>query len=110
MLSIDPVVHAQKLAGLGVGELFINNVDNDGLMQGYDLNIVRQITDAVNIPVIACGGANGIDDLRKVLHEANASAAAAGSMFIYHGKHRAVLITYPDQASLRGLALNKSSK
>lgn len=95
-ISYDPVAYAQNLQALGVGELFLNNVDQDGTMKGYDLKIIKKVVDAVDIPVIACGGAGSIDDLKNVIGQANAAAAAAGSMFVYHGKHRAVLITYPE--------------
>lgn len=106
-LPLDPVKHAQNLQSLGVGELFINNVDQDGVMKGYDLSIIKKITEAVDIPVIACGGAGSIEDIEKVINEANASAAAAGSMFVYHGKHRAVLITYPEYQILRNIFVKK---
>lgn len=95
-LGLDPVKHAQNLQALGVGELFLNNVDHDGMMKGYDLKLIKKITEAVDIPVIACGGAGSVEDIEKVIGEAKAAAAAAGSMFVYHGKHRAVLITYPE--------------
>jgi cyclase len=95
-INLDPVKHAQNLQALGVGELFVNNVDLDGMMKGYDLNIIRKITEAINVPVIACGGAGSVNDIEKVINEAKAAAAAAGSMFVFHGKHRAVLITYPE--------------
>lgn len=95
-ISLDPVKHAQNLQALGVGELFVNNVDLDGMMKGYDLNIIKKITDAIDVPVIACGGAGSVNDIEKVICEAKAAAAAAGSMFVFHGKHRAVLITYPE--------------
>lgn len=95
-LGIDPVKHAENLQGLGVGEIFLNNVDNDGVMNGYDLELVSKVTHSVDVPVIACGGCSSIDDINKVISQAKASAAAAGSFFVFYGKHRAVLITYPE--------------
>lgn len=95
-LNLNPVVHAENLQKLGAGELFVNLVDHDGVMKGYDLNLIRKVTDVIDIPVIACGGAGGLDDIEKVVKEGHASAAAAGSMFVFHGKHKAVLITYPE--------------
>jgi cyclase len=95
-INLDPIKHAQNLEALGVGELFVNNVDLDGMMKGYDLALIKKITDSVTIPVIACGGAGSIEDIDKVINQSRAAAAAAGSMFVYHGKHRAVLITYPE--------------
>ena len=99
-VGIDPVKYAMELQTLGVGEIFVNNVDNDGVMKGYDLALIEKITHAVDVPVIACGGAGSLADIEKVVREAGAAAAAAGSFFVYHGKHRAVLITYPDYGAL----------
>lgn len=95
-LNLDPFTYAQNLEALGVGELFVNSVDLDGTMKGYDLDLIEKLTNSVTIPVIACGGAGAIEDIDKVINQAHAAAAAAGSLFVYHGKHRAVLITYPE--------------
>lgn len=100
-LSLDPVVHAETLQKLGVGEILINNVDRDGTMTGYDLDIITAITASIDVPVIACGGCGSIEDIDKVINVAGASAAAAGSYFVFHGRHRAVLITYPDYPTLQ---------
>ncbi len=102
-LGLDPVKHAEYLQNLGVGEIFLNNVDLDGTMTGYDLDLVKKITSSVDVPVIACGGAGSLADIEKVVKQSNASAAAAGSMFVFHGKHRAVLISYPDYSALNSI-------
>lgn len=102
-IGLDPVKYAKDLQDLGIGELFVNNVDHDGVMKGYDLGVIKKITEAIDIPVIACGGAGTVQDIEQVILEAKAAAAAAGSMFVYHGKHRAVLITYPDQKTLSAI-------
>lgn len=102
-LSIDAVSHAERLQSLGVGEIFLNNVDHDGMMNGYDLELVHSITDAVDVPVIACGGCSSVTDIDRVINESNSSAAAAGSFFVFHGKHRAVLITYPEYSILEAI-------
>lgn len=94
--KIDPRKYAENLQSLGVGELFVNNIDRDGTMQGYDLDLIKQISDVADVPVISCGGAGKFEDLIGVIKEGNASAAAAGSLFVFHGKHKAVLITYPE--------------
>lgn len=96
----DPVEWAKKLVDTGVGEIMVYSVDKDGMMTGYDLEIIRKITSTVSVPVIACGGAATPDDLRKASKQAGASAVAAGSMFVFHGKHRAVLINFPDSKQL----------
>ena len=70
-------------------------------MRGYDIELVRSIADTVKIPVTAIGGAGGIQDLKKVLDEGHAHAAAGGSMFVYYGRLKAVLITAPSEKELR---------
>ena len=91
----NPVDLATKAEKLGAGEIIINSIDNDGMMQGYDIELVRSVSDAVDIPVIAIGGARGIGDLKTVLQDGHAHAAAGGSMFVYYGRLQAVLITAP---------------
>jgi cyclase len=85
---------------LGAGEIFLNSIDKDGTMEGYDIELIKKVTESVSIPVIACGGASKIEDFVEAVKVGGASAAAAGSMFVFHGKHRAVLITYPSIDSL----------
>jgi cyclase len=84
----------------GAGELFLNSVDRDGTMQGYDLELVRRVADSVTVPVVACGGAGNIQHLAEAI-QAGASAAAAGSMFVFQGPLRGVLISYPAQEELK---------
>lgn len=91
--------HIQDLVLAGVGELLINDVDRDGCMTGYDMALVRSVTQ-VPIPVVVCGGAGTLEHLREAVLDGGASAVAAGSMFVFHGKHRAVLINYPKAAQL----------
>lgn len=102
-LNLDPLKHSEHLQRLGVGEILVNNVDNDGMMSGYDLDLVSKITHNVDVPVIAIGGCGSINDINKVINQAKAAAAAAGSFFVFHGKHRAVLITYPEYKILEGM-------
>jgi cyclase len=70
-------------------------------MMGYDLELIRSVVNSVNIPVIACGGAGRVDDFRDAIKKGGASAVAAGSFFVFEGRHRAVLISYPEQAELK---------
>ncbi len=100
--GVHPVDLARRAEDLGVGEILINSIDRDGGMQGYDLEITQRVASAVNVPTIACGGAGSLRDFRRAIHEAGASAVAAGSFFVFVGKHRAVLITYPSQPDLAG--------
>lgn len=98
--SIGLKEHAQALERLGVGEFIVNAVDRDGTQSGYDIKLIREVSSAVNVPVVACGGASGIDDFVAAVHEGGASAVAAGSLFVFVGPHRAVLINYPNRAEL----------
>lgn len=100
--SLEPVAHARSLVALGAGEIFLNNVDRDGQYSGFDLGLIARVADAVSVPVIACGGAAALDDVRAAV-AAGASAAAAGSIFVFYGPHRAVLINYPDYPTVRKL-------
>jgi len=95
----SPRVMAEIAQELGAGEILLNSISHDGTMQGYDLKLVQMISNSVTIPVIACGGAKDIYDMKKVL-DAGASAAAAGSMYVYYGKHKAVLINAPREEDL----------
>jgi cyclase len=92
--GMHPVEYAKQLEDLGVGEIIINSMDRDGTLAGYDETLISDITHSVNIPVVACGGARGIDDFISAVR-CGASAVAAGSYFVFYGKHKAVLITYP---------------
>nr|WP_227494078.1 AglZ/HisF2 family acetamidino modification protein [Ramlibacter pallidus] len=105
----DPVRHAEKLAELGVGEILVNSIDRDGTMSGYDAALLKKVASAVDTPVIACGGAGTLDHIREAL-QAGVSAAAAGSMFVFHGKHRAVLINYPPPETLAQLQLSPTTR
>lgn len=99
--NMEPVEYAQKLQHLGVGEVFLNNIDRDGMMQGYDIDLIRLVSQAVDVPVVACGGAGKFEDLILAIKDGNATAAAAGSLFVFHGKHKAVLITYPEYQRIK---------
>lgn len=98
----DPVSAARLFVEAGAGELMITAVDRDGTRAGYDLKLISTVAGAVNVPVIACGGAGSIADLAKAT-SAGAAAVAAGSLFVYHGPHRAVLISYPDRLQLEAM-------
>jgi cyclase len=99
-LGVKPEVYARHMEELGAGEILLTSIDRDGTMKGYDLELTRSVAAAVTVPVIACGGAGSVADLAAVTAQAGASAAAAGSLFVYHGKHRAVLINFPARAQL----------
>jgi cyclase len=97
--GFDPVALAVRAVEHGAGEILLNAIDRDGAMKGYDLSLVSEIAKAVGVPVVACGGAGSLADAGSVI-AAGASGAAAGSLFVFKGPHRAVLINYPTQAEL----------
>jgi len=99
----DPVEAAVLMESKGAGELIVQSIERDGTMRGYDLELTRKVCKAVNIPVIALGGAGTHEHLRQAVAEGQASAAAAGSMFVFHGPRRAVLVTYPDRQELEAI-------
>lgn len=103
--AMEATEYAQQLEQAGVGEIFVNAVDNDGTMSGYDLTLMSRITASVSVPVIACGGAGNLQHIAEVIHKTGVSAAAAGSMFVFQGIHRAVLITYPGYKELTKILL-----
>lgn len=90
------------LNDLGVGEILLTAVDRDGTFSGYDLELIKAIASASAMPIVACGGAGKLADLKAAVN-CGASAAAAGSLFVFYGKHRAVLINYPTQCEIREL-------
>jgi cyclase len=96
----SPEETAKRAESLGAGEIFINSIDRDGTGSGYDLDLIKRVSSAVNVPVVACGGAGKVSDFVSAVKEGGASAVAAGNMFVFHGKHKAVLITYPSYSEL----------
>jgi cyclase len=99
--GMSPVDAARHAVEAGAGELFLNAVNRDGTMSGYDVDLIRTVACAVNVPVIACGGARDVEDFLAAVRDGGASAVAAGAMFVLNGPHRAVLISYPNQETLR---------
>jgi len=93
--GMKPENWARRVEALGVGEIIINSVDRDGTMSGYDLDLIGRVTRAVGVPVVASGGARNVSDFAAAVKSARASACAAGAMFVFHGRHRAVLINVP---------------
>ena len=90
---------------LGVGEIFINSIDNDGIMRGYNIELIKKITSNINVPVIACGGAGKLEDLKSAIQEGGAHAVAAGSIFVFYGSRHAVLINYPKEQELKKIGI-----
>ncbi len=98
--GLSPYEFAQIMQEKGAGEIIIQSIDKDGTMQGYDIDLIKKISTSVTIPVVALGGAGNIDHLKEAYVSAGATGLAAGSLFVYHGAKRGVLINYPERSEL----------
>lgn len=94
--KIDPVAFARQLQDAGAGEIVINSVDRDGFMQGYDLELATQFKQALKVPLTFLGGAGSLDHMGELISKLGVVGVAAGSLFVFKGKYRAVLINYPN--------------
>jgi cyclase len=92
-----PSEFAQRMEKLGAGEIVINSIDNDGVMKGYDLALVEKIRGSIRVPLTVLGGAGSLHDIGQLIHKYGAIGAAAGSLFVFKGVYRAVLINYPNR-------------
>ena len=99
--GLDPIAFARRAEEMGAGEILVNSIDRDGTLEGYDIDLIRSVTKRVRVPVIASGGAGKIEDFRSAVQDGGASAVAAGSLFVFQGRHRAVLISYPSTEALK---------
>ncbi len=106
-LNTDWLLQARRMTEAGAGEILLNTVDRDGMMSGYDTELVSALAKSVSVPLIALGGAGNMDHMLEAIR-AGASAVAAGSLFVFHGPHRAVLITYPGYQDMERI-LNASA-
>jgi cyclase len=95
--GINPFRFAQELEKLGAGEIIINSIDQDGVMKGYDLHLIDKIAESISIPMTVLGGAGSLSDIEKVIHKHGVIGVAAGSLFVFKGPYKAVLINYPNQ-------------
>ena len=94
--KIDPIVWAKQVEDLGTGEILLTSIDREGTWSGFDYDIIKEVADAVSIPVIAHGGAGKIEDIKKVVKESNASAVALGSMVVFQKQGMGVLVNFPN--------------
>lgn len=95
-----PVDFAKLMEEKGVGEIIAQSIEQDGMMNGYDINLIKKISEAVSIPVISLGGAGNLKHMKQSYIEGYASGLAAGSMFVYHGPQNGVLINYPEKSEI----------
>lgn len=98
-----PAELARQMERLGAGEIVINSIDNDGVMKGYDLELVEKIRGAISVPLTVLGGAGSLKDIGRLINRYGAIGAAAGSLFVFKGVYRAVLINYPNRAEKAAL-------
>lgn len=91
----NPVDFAVKVQSLGAGEIVVNSIERDGLMNGYDFHLIQEIRDSINVPLTVLGGAGSLQDIQDLVQQLGLVGAAAGSLFVFKGKYRAVLINYP---------------
>lgn len=85
-----------NLQSLGVGEIVINSIDNDGIMKGYDISLIEKIRPFINVPMTVLGGAGCLEDIKFLIEKFGIIGCSAGSLFVFKGKYKAVLINYPD--------------
>jgi imidazole glycerol-phosphate synthase subunit HisF len=93
--GVDPVTFARQAETLGAGEVVVNSIDHDGDMKGYDFDLLTRVHEEISIPLTALGGAGSLDDIASLIQTFGIIGAAAGSFFVFKGKYRAVLISYP---------------
>jgi cyclase len=93
--GIDPVLFANEMQKRGAGEIVINSIDNDGSMKGYDIGLLEKIREAIVLPMTVLGGAGSLDDMGSIINKFGIIGVAAGSLFVFKGKFKAVLINYP---------------
>jgi cyclase len=93
----DAIAFAKEVEELGAGEVIINSIDQDGVMKGYDLELVNKIRSAISIPLTVLGGAGSMKDIGTLIEKHGIIGAAAGSLFVFKGIFRAVLISYPNR-------------
>lgn len=101
--KVDPFGLACELQSIGVGEIVINSIDNDGTMTGYDMKLNGSMRDMLDLPITFLGGAGSLTDIRQLIEAFSPVGAAAGSLFVFKGKYRAVLINYPNEADKHSL-------
>lgn len=99
-IDLDIKKYLQSLEENGAGEIYISSVDKDGTFDGYDIELMKDISKDIKVPVIINGGAKSISDFSRAIKECGVSAVSAGSMFVFNGPHKAVLITYPEYEKL----------
>jgi cyclase len=95
--GINPIKFVEEAQRLGAGEIVINSIDKDGVMKGYDLDLIAKVREKITLPMTVLGGAGSLEDIKKVIDVHGVIGVAAGSLFVFKGPYKAVLINYPNQ-------------
>jgi imidazole glycerol-phosphate synthase subunit HisF len=106
----DPVEFAKQVQKLGAGEIVVNSIDNDGVMKGFDFTIIDKIRQAVTIPMTVLGGAGCLEDISKVIEKYKIIGVSAGSLFVFKGVYKAVLINYPNKTDKAAMIKKSNQK
>ena len=94
--GLNPFEFASQMEKLGAGEIVVNSIDQDGMMKGYDLSLVDRIRKSITLPLTVLGGAGALNDIGNLISKYGIIGAAAGSLFVFKGVYKAVLINYPN--------------
>lgn len=106
--NLDPVSFAMELEKLGVGEIILQSVNRDGTQLGYDIELIKNVSENISIPLVALGGAGDFDDLKDLNNSTTVNGLGAGSLFVYNGKTKSVLINYPEDDKKQKLYQSKN--
>lgn len=101
--QLAPIPFINHLEALGVGEIVVNSIDNDGVMNGYDIDLLEAIKANTTVPIIAVGGAGNLTHIKEAFALSNVDAVACGSLFVFQGPLRGVLISYPSNQKIQSL-------
>lgn len=104
--GLSPIAFAKQCEAAGAGEIVINSIDHDGMMNGYDIKLTREVREAISLPMTVLGGAATLDDISGLIKDIGTIGAAAGSLFVFKGKYKAVLINYPNAIEKRQVLRN----
>ena len=104
--KLNPIDFVKQVENLGAGEIVINSIDNDGVMQGYDIELLKEIKANTKVPIIALGGGGNLNHIKEAFESSQVDAVACGSMFVYQGPLKGVLINYPSFITIQKLLGN----
>lgn len=105
-INLDPVDYAKFVEGKGAGEILLTSMNKEGTWEGFDMVITKKVSEVINIPLIAQGGAGSVDHIAEVVKKGGASAVGIGSMVVYQQKGMGVLVNFPDKSKLENKLKN----